>query len=324
MQIIKCSTRKSRAFTLIELLVVIAIIAILAAILFPVFAQAKMAAKKTTAISNMKQGGLAAAMYIGDADDHYMLANSGSINGPGWGFGPPDTVPFQVMAPYSKNTQYVIDPMDPWQSETQRIADQCQYMGCTVANATATQKAYALGVRSNMGFNYQALSPWIVKQDPAGQYVGSASIGAGEVSNPAHTLMFATSIWYRVGGVPTGGGNWVVEAPCWLNPDGSLVAPTSRYQSWSGSGQAANYGSGWYPDPLAWNVYGGVWPFYNQTDSKAAAGAQNGQAVVAFADSHVKSMPISAIAGGCSAYGTGAFKGTITDPAKYIWALDQP
>ena len=50
-----------RAFTLIELLVVIAIIAILAAILFPVFAQAKLAAKKTTSISNMKQivfGGL--------------------------------------------------------------------------------------------------------------------------------------------------------------------------------------------------------------------------------------------------------------------------
>jgi len=48
-----------RAFTLIELLVVIAIIAILAAILFPVFAQAKEAAKKTNALSNAKQQGLA-------------------------------------------------------------------------------------------------------------------------------------------------------------------------------------------------------------------------------------------------------------------------
>lgn len=60
---------KSRAFTLIELLVVIAIIAILAAILFPVFAQAKAAAKKTSSLSNVKQLSLANVMYAGDSDD---------------------------------------------------------------------------------------------------------------------------------------------------------------------------------------------------------------------------------------------------------------
>jgi prepilin-type N-terminal cleavage/methylation domain-containing protein/prepilin-type processing-associated H-X9-DG protein len=57
------------AFTLIELLVVIAIIAILAAILFPVFAQAKAAAKKANSLSNQKQIGLGAVMYAGDYDD---------------------------------------------------------------------------------------------------------------------------------------------------------------------------------------------------------------------------------------------------------------
>lgn len=59
----------NRAFTLIELLVVIAIIAILAAILFPVFAQAKDAAKKVVALSNQKQLGLAWIMYANDNDD---------------------------------------------------------------------------------------------------------------------------------------------------------------------------------------------------------------------------------------------------------------
>lgn len=59
---------KRRGFTLIELLVVIAIIAILAAILFPVFAQARSAAKKTAAISNQKQISLAILMYTGDND----------------------------------------------------------------------------------------------------------------------------------------------------------------------------------------------------------------------------------------------------------------
>jgi len=58
-------------FTLIELLVVIAIIAILAAILFPVFAQAKKAAKSTVALSNVKQMNLGAVIYSDDYDDMY-------------------------------------------------------------------------------------------------------------------------------------------------------------------------------------------------------------------------------------------------------------
>lgn len=62
---------KKKAFTLIELLVVIAIIAILAAILFPVFARAKSAAKKATAISGIKQMGAATLMYMSDYDDMY-------------------------------------------------------------------------------------------------------------------------------------------------------------------------------------------------------------------------------------------------------------
>lgn len=59
-----------KAFTLIELLVVIAIIAILAAILFPVFAQAKAAAKQTQNVSNLKQLAIAAQLYSGDYDDN--------------------------------------------------------------------------------------------------------------------------------------------------------------------------------------------------------------------------------------------------------------
>ncbi len=63
-----------KAFTLIELLVVIAIIAILAAILFPVFAQAKEAAKKTAFISNLKQVATGFAIYQTDSDDLYPMA----------------------------------------------------------------------------------------------------------------------------------------------------------------------------------------------------------------------------------------------------------
>ena len=73
MSISRFPRRRNRAFTLIELLVVIAIIAILAAILFPVFAQAKAAAKKTACLSNVKQMATAAQLYLADYDDNYPL-----------------------------------------------------------------------------------------------------------------------------------------------------------------------------------------------------------------------------------------------------------
>src|SRR5689334_25380125 len=63
-----------RAFTLIELLVVIAIIAVLAAILFPVFAQAREMARKTVCVSNQKQIGAALMMYVADNDEVYPYA----------------------------------------------------------------------------------------------------------------------------------------------------------------------------------------------------------------------------------------------------------
>jgi len=67
-------SRRSNAFTLIELLVVIAIIAILAAILFPVFAQAREKARAISCLSNTKQLGLATMMYVQDYDETYPLA----------------------------------------------------------------------------------------------------------------------------------------------------------------------------------------------------------------------------------------------------------
>jgi len=75
------TTRKG--FTLIELLVVIAIIAILAAILFPVFAKAREKARQSSCANNMKQLALGAAMYVQDFDEKFPSGNSGLLVGPG-------------------------------------------------------------------------------------------------------------------------------------------------------------------------------------------------------------------------------------------------
>src|SRR5438046_9525066 len=78
----RCTIRRHRGFTLIELLVVIAIIAILAAILSPVFAQARDKARQTTCLSNIKQLSLGVVMYAQDYDETLLYrAGSTTCNG---------------------------------------------------------------------------------------------------------------------------------------------------------------------------------------------------------------------------------------------------
>jgi prepilin-type N-terminal cleavage/methylation domain-containing protein len=113
------TTSKTRGFTLIELLVVIAIIAILAAILFPVFAQARESARKAVCLSNNKQLGLAVMMYVQDYDEGFPVNL--------WGTAPinvadNDTRSGQYYSaiqwmwevyPYMKNRQILACPSDP-------------------------------------------------------------------------------------------------------------------------------------------------------------------------------------------------------------------
>ena len=102
-EMIKESTVNTRrAFTLIELLVVIAIIAILAAILFPVFAQAKVAAKTTATASSLRQIGLAATMYQNDYDDGVVMTQYYDTDTTGlWA---------AMLKPYTKSTDLYFDP----------------------------------------------------------------------------------------------------------------------------------------------------------------------------------------------------------------------
>jgi prepilin-type N-terminal cleavage/methylation domain-containing protein/prepilin-type processing-associated H-X9-DG protein len=97
---------RSRAFTLIELLVVIAIIAILAAILFPVFAQAKLAAKKAASVSNAKQLMLSSLLYVNDFDDRWVPS---FVFPNDWG-NCPWYVWFDLVYPYMKNRELLADP----------------------------------------------------------------------------------------------------------------------------------------------------------------------------------------------------------------------
>lgn len=100
-----------RAFTLIELLVVIAIIAILAAILFPVFAQAREAARKTSCVNNLKQIGMGIMQYVQDYDETYPCNWYGGL----WNSSPAVGGPYKWMDaiyPYVKNEGVYNCPSD--------------------------------------------------------------------------------------------------------------------------------------------------------------------------------------------------------------------
>src|SRR5438067_284262 len=106
-----------RGFTLIELLVVIAIIAILAAILFPVFAQARAQARKASCTSNFKQQALGIIMYQQDYDGYYPInsytGSYSAVDDAIWGL---------LVQPYIKNTQIMACPGDP-ATESDRMLD---------------------------------------------------------------------------------------------------------------------------------------------------------------------------------------------------------
>lgn len=108
--------RQARAFTLIELLVVIAIIAILAAILFPVFAKAREKARQTSCLSNQKQIGTAIMQYVQDYDEMYVLNGAGhsAISwDPNGSYARQANSWRSLIFPYVKSEQVFVCPSNP-------------------------------------------------------------------------------------------------------------------------------------------------------------------------------------------------------------------
>ena len=179
---------KHKGFTLIELLVVIAIIAILAAILFPVFAQAQAAAKATSDLSNTKQLGLGVIMYSGDSDDYLPFALRAD-----W-----DETWVVLAQPYTKSydifrspldTQQGFNPVDGWLSG---------WTGITVSyGANAYYHKSGDPVSTNCGCGNPCVLGGLMSPmaQPGscgpGDWFSSWSKSATAVTKPAETIMLA-------------------------------------------------------------------------------------------------------------------------------------
>jgi prepilin-type N-terminal cleavage/methylation domain-containing protein/prepilin-type processing-associated H-X9-DG protein len=172
--------RGRSAFTLIELLVVIAIIAILAAILFPVFAQAREKARAISCLSNIKQIDLSWQMYLQDYDEQMV---------PMWnytpdpvlvaaGAGPYDLWP-QLLNPYTKNWQIY------------RCPDGTDKNGVWGSGPKAWWGNWQ--GNSFIGYNYLELGDWFSTASPAAPCTTVVGISLANVDSPASTIAFTDS-----------------------------------------------------------------------------------------------------------------------------------
>jgi len=284
-----------KAFTLIELLVVIAIIAILAAILFPVFAQAKESAKKANCQSNAKQWNLAMIMYETDADDYFpvwMATGSFDVDS-----NPKDYDLMNNLNPYIKSQDMSRTPADPFSIATREQDVNFPNPFSKPEPSRTAQRLYNTGWLTDYGINYQ----WMAGLFPGSPFQ-TRPVGTNYIQSPAATLAYVTGIFDRTPqGQQKDGGQLPIDPPCIFYADGTT--PTIVAYQYTGT---YYYYGGWQPtSPLAWNVFGGAWPYYAQT------------ATTGFMDGHVKSLKIGQISAGCDV--KNSWGGFITDKAAYLW-----
>jgi len=292
-----------RAFTLIELLVVIAIIAILAAILFPVFAQAKASAKQAACLAQSKQNDMAIQMYSTDADDYAPIIQWSGNYDANPNSALRDQAIGNLIQPYIKNWQLFNSPGSTIQ-DNERDLDLTN-----PSSVPYTRQQYELNraIKADYGYNTQYFSPMLYDTtSPTLFRALGESMAITRV--PANTLLLVNSVWDRTsGGKPRGGGNWGIDPPCRIYSTGEtsfppIPPPPAVLGIW--------WWGGWQPtSPNAWNVYGGAWPYHRSGVI----------AIVSFADGHCKAMSMPQIAGGCDV--RNSWGGFIFDRDKYIWDL---
>jgi prepilin-type N-terminal cleavage/methylation domain-containing protein/prepilin-type processing-associated H-X9-DG protein len=211
----------NRAFTLIELLVVIAIIAILAAILFPVFAQAREKARAITCLSNMKQIDTSFQMYLQDYDEQMV---------PLWNY---DVDANLVKA-------HVRNPYDTWPKLLDPYTRSWAIYRCP--DATDSEGDFSGGPNSwygnqmrhtSVGYNYLGLSIWW-------ECTSTRAVGLASVTRPATTIAFVDSAYVPLDGAISNfnQGSYFVSAPAQY---AAIFTSPSTCAWWNG----ANGGFDW-------------------------------------------------------------------------------
>lgn len=271
-----------RAFTLIELLVVIAIIAILAAILFPVFAQAREKARATSCLSNIKQVNLAWQMYLQDYDEVMAPFWISNVNDPNIGVGTQWWWP-KLTEPYIKNWGIFrcpsgADPNGEW--------------------GGGPNAWYGNQMRhSHIGYNYLGLSTWWDCNYTIG-------VALASVQRPASTVSFTDSAYQGTNNpTPTNTrvGFSTVQAPAQY----AAIYPATHTCTWY---NGALGGWDWSLGQSKPNFIG--WTLDRHTE------VMN----VGWVDGHAKAMKVGAMYAGTNlTVGMGEQAVRLVNPEIYLW-----
>ncbi|MDR3689645.1 MAG: prepilin-type N-terminal cleavage/methylation domain-containing protein [Fimbriimonas sp.] len=286
-----------KAFTLIELLVVIAIIAILAAILFPVFAQAKLAAKKTAALSGVKQLDLAIIMYTGDTDGQFPLGFEGSSQDSGHTWVGTDLWAQRVQ-PYTKS-------IGVFEASADSFAGQAPLVG------TWAGVGISFGVNSyygnwccspNWNSGFQLRGPMGVgnnsypdgHNDEGNGWLMNSSLNESALTQPAATILAAQKNGADIAQWNTAyGSKWGCSFNCqgnWSNfaMGGTIGGPNI---------DVTNNVGGWGPQAIPnakstfYSSMGNGNPLqYEFGVNGAVSASYSGQSVFAYVDGHAKSL----------------------------------
>jgi prepilin-type N-terminal cleavage/methylation domain-containing protein len=284
---------KKRAFTLIELLVVIAIIAILAAILFPVFAQAKRAAKATVALSSAKQLSLAQLMYSNDSDDMFPLTQQYDSN---WGM-----IPWNASCqPYIKNWGILLDPLAP--SVTDNSSG-------NLTSQDAFQLYSEWGMPPRQAATTGAYSQYTFGTSATGKAMTGGQVwkydGIGGATNYSNGIIWS-AYGYKAGGTPSL-TTTAIAAPADQIMIAQSATPDFQWQQSNADSFSLYWGS------CSFNLYGcelvttapvaryrdsdgptvGFYPFPNGTPTQEPTGLTG----VAFTDGHAKATPWRSLMG---------------------------
>jgi len=290
--------KSQKAFTLIELLVVIAIIAILAAILFPVFAQAKEAAKKTSCLSNTKEIGLAAIMYSGDYDDTLVMGWNGTAPG--------------VL----RDTGSVYRNWFPWTAAIQPYVKNLGILICPDFNNSfvtgGTNYKGRVEIYTPYGYNYGYLANF-AGGDPNGNgnYLWTP-LSATAVNRPANVVAFTDS---QGEDYATANHNYV-----WTQPIGPIVEPPDAYNS-----PNVFFSPGWGNQIDLFQYYD--WPGYGGVEWRHAGSAfvRNvlpvGGTNTSFVDGHSKYYKCGGLAAGTNfAPNQPGQNVYVVNPQSYLWS----
>ena len=223
--------KAKRAFTLIELLVVIAIIAILAAILFPVFAQAKEAAKKAATLSNFKQIGTAQQIYLSDTDDRFPKTFGRDVAGgverwdayhrvpQNWD----NTAPFNTASRQDEDGQFWANSIQPYVKNLEMFSQQGQATTVNVSTANAIRPRAKMGMTMN-----GMLHTW------------SATV----IADPAKLPLIWAGLWKQNrDGVARSSPTLICDAPA---PQGPCIFTPGAYPQTGGGSIGAGYGYAWW------------------------------------------------------------------------------